>query len=194
MLNIVLAIAVAILYYLHFKDRQPAEAGVKNPAEVKGKANVYVNVDSLLTKYEFFKDTQKVLESKKFQLENELATKGRNLQNKAAFFQQKAPTMTMEQGRATEAALQKEQQEIIQYRERAAQGLGLEEQKKNEELYNKIYEYLKKYNAQNKYEFVLGYTKGGGILFADTDNDVTRKVLDGLNQEYKDKQAAPAKK
>ena len=193
-LNIILAIAVAILYYLHFKDRQPAEAGVKNPAEVKGKANVYVNVDSLLTKYEFFKDTQKVLESKKFQLENELATKGRNLQNKAAFFQQKAPTMTMEQGRATEAALQKEQQEIIQYRERAAQGLGLEEQKKNEELYNKIYEYLKKYNAQNKYEFVLGYTKGGGILFADTDNDVTRKVLDGLNQEYKDKQAVPAKK
>lgn len=194
MLNIVLAIAVAILYYLHFKDRQPAEAAVKTSATVQGKENVYVNVDSLLTKYEFFKDTQKVLESKKFQLENELATKGRNLQNKAAFFQQKAPTMTMEQGRATEAALQKEQQEILQYRERAAQGLALEEQKKNEELYNKIYEYLKKYNTQNKYEFVLGYTKGGGILFANTDNDVTKKVLDGLNQEYKDKQAVPAKK
>ncbi len=193
-LNIVLAIAVAVLYYLHFKDRQPAEAAVKSPAEVKGKENVYVNVDSLLTKYEFFKDTQKVLESKKFQLENELATKGRNLQNKAAFFQQKAPTMTMEQGRATEAALQKEQQDILQYRERAAQGLALEEQKKNEELYNKIYEYLKKYNAQNKYEFVLGYTKGGGILFADTDNDVTKKVLDGLNKEYKEKPAATTKK
>ncbi len=193
-LNIVLAIAVAVLYYLHFKDRQPAEAAVKTPTEVKAKPNVYVNVDSLLTKYEFFKDTQKVLESKKFQLENELATKGRNLQNKAAFFQQKAPTMTMEQGRATEAALQKEQQEIVQYRDRAAQGLAMEEQKKNEELYNKIYEYLKKYNAQNKYEFVLGYTKGGGILFADTNNDVTKKVLDGLNQEYKDKQATPAKK
>lgn len=193
-LNIALAIAVAILYYLHFKDRKPAESAVKIPATVQGKENVYVNVDSLLTKYEFFKDTQKVLESKKFQLENELATKGRNLQNKAAFFQQKAPTMTMEQGRATEAALQKEQQEILQYRERAAQGLALEEQKKNEELYNKIYEYLKKYNTQNKYEFVLGYTKGGGILFANTDNDVTKKVLDGLNQEYKEKQAVPAKK
>jgi outer membrane protein len=193
-LNIVLAIAVAILYYLHFKDRQPAETAVKTPATVQGKENVYVNVDSLLTKYEFFKDMQKVLESKKFQLENDLATRGRNLQNKAAFFQQKAPTMTMEQGRATEAALQKEQQEIVQYRDRAAQGLALEEQKKNEELYNKIYDYLKKYNAQNNYEFVLGYTKGGGILFADTDNDVTKKVLDGLNQEYKEKQATPAKK
>lgn len=193
-LNIVLAIAVAVLYYLHFKDRQPTEAAVKAPTEVKGKEIVYVNVDSLLTKYEFFKDTQKVLESKRFQLENDLATRGRNLQNKAAFFQQRAATMTMEQGRATEASLQKEQQDLLQYRERAAQGLAVEEQKKNEELYNRIYEYLKKYNAQNKYEFVLGYTKGGGILFANNSNDVTRKVLDGLNQEYKEKQTPPAKK
>lgn len=193
-LNIVLAIAVAVLYYLHFKDRQPVEEVVKTPTEVKGKEIVYVNVDSLLTKYEFFKDTQKVLESKRFQLENDLATRGRNLQNKAAFFQQRAATMTMEQGRATEASLQKEQQDLLQYRERAAQNLAVEEQKKNEELYNKIYEYLKKYNAQNKYEFVLGYTKGGGILFANNGNDVTKKVLDGLNQEYKEKQAPPAKK
>lgn len=193
-LNIVLAIAVAVLYYLHFKDRQPAETANATPAVAKGKDIVYVNVDSLLTKYDFFKDTQKVLESKRFQLENDLATRGRNLQNKAAFFQQRAATMTLEQGRATEAALQKEQQDLLQYRERAAQGLAVEEQKKNEELYNKIYEHLKKYNGQNKYEFVLGYTKGGGILFADGSNDATRKVLDGLNKEYKEKQATPAKK
>ncbi|KAB7731695.1 OmpH family outer membrane protein [Rudanella paleaurantiibacter] len=192
-LNVVLAIAVAVLYYLHFKDRQPAESAVKVPEAAKGKEIVYVNVDSLLTKYDFFKDTQKVLESKRFQLENDLASRSRNLQNKAAFFQQRAATMTMEQGRATEASLQKEQQELLQYRERAAQNLAVEEQSKNEELYNKIYDYLKKYNAQNKYQFVLGYTKGGGILFADTSNDVTSKVLNGLNQEYKEKQAAPKK-
>lgn len=193
-LNAVLAIAVAVLYYLHFNDRQPNEPTVKAPVEAKGKEIVYVNVDSLLTRYDFFKDTQKVLESKRFQLENDLATKGRNLQNKAAFFQQRAATMTMEQGRATEASLQKEQQDLLQYRERAAQNLAVEEQKKNEELYNKIYDYLKKYNAQNKYEFVLGYTKGGGILFADTDNDVTQRVLAGLNKEYKDKQPSTEKK
>jgi len=112
---------------------------------------------------------------------------------KLLFFQQRAQTMTLDQARATEAALQKEQQELLQYRERAAQSLAVEEQKKNEELYNQIFEYLKKYNKENKYEFVLGYTKGGGILFADSPNDVTRKVLDGLNKEYKAKQQ-PAKK
>ena len=194
-LNVILTIAVAILYYLHFKGPQMEEAPVaKTPVEAKGRAIVYVNVDSLLTKYEFFKDTQKVLESKRFQLENELATKGKNLQNKVAFFQQKAPTMTQEQGRATEASLQKEQQDIMAYRDRAAQNLATEEQNKNKQLYDQIYDYLKKINGQNKYEFVLGYTKGGGILFADPSADRTSVILDGLNKEYQDKEKEATKK
>ncbi len=190
-LNVILTIAVAILYYLHFKDHQPDTVStVKAPIEARGKNIVYVNVDSLLTKYDYFKDTQKVLESKRFQLENDLASKGKNLQNKVAFFQQRAATMTQEQGRATEASLQKEQQDIIAFRDRAAQNLAAEEQTKNKQLYDQIFEYLKKENAQNKYEFVLGYTKGGGILFADQSNDQTSRILAGLNKEYGAKQTA----
>ncbi|GAB3765360.1 OmpH/Skp family outer membrane protein [Spirosoma pomorum] len=189
-LNVILTIAVAVLYYLHFKAHPTSEeTPIAAPVEAKGRAIVYVNVDSLLTKYDYFKDTQKVLESKRFQLENDLATKGRNLENKVAFFQQRAATMTQEQGRATEASLQKEQQEILAYRERAAQNLAVEEQNKNKELYDQIYDYLKKINAQNKYEFVLGYTKGGGILFADPAADRTSPILAGLNKEYQAKQA-----
>lgn len=194
-LNVILTIAVAVLYYLHFKDHQSETApATAIPAEAKGKSIVYVNVDSLLTKYDYFKDTQKVLESKRFQLENDLASKGRNLQNKVAFFQQRAATMTQEQGRATEASLQKEQQDILAYRERAAQNLALEEQEKNKELYEKIFDYLKKQNAQNKYEFVLGFTKGGGILFADPTNDQTSRILEGLNKEYQSNQPKQPKK
>lgn len=194
-LNVILTVAVAVLYYLHFKGPQAeTTSATKAPVEAKGKAIVYVNVDSLLTKYDFFKDTQKVLESKRFQLENDLANKGKNLQNKVAFFQQKAPTMTQEQGRATEASLQKEQQDIMAYRDRAAQNLATEEQNKNRQLYDQIYDYLKKINAQNKYEFVLGYTKGGGILFADPSADRTSVILDGLNKEYAAKETPKAKK
>ena len=193
-LNVILTIAVAVLYYLHFKGPQSETTSIAStPSDAKGKNIVYVNVDSLLNRYDFFKDTQKVLESKRFQLENDLASKGRNLQNKVAFFQQRAPTMTQEQGRATEASLQKEQQDILAYRERAAQNLAIEEQSKNKELYDEIYTYLKKINAQNKYEFVLGYTKGGGILFADPSNDQTKAILDGLNKEYQARQT-PTKK
>ncbi|MGA0556127.1 OmpH family outer membrane protein [Larkinella sp. VNQ87] len=188
-LNAVLAVAVAVLYYLHFSDKkatEPVVAGTMKAAPVR--KTVYVNVDSLLTNYDYFKDTRKVLESKRFQLDNELNNKGRSLQNEVAFFQQRAQTMTMEQGRATEAALQKKQQDLIAYRDRAVQQLAEEEQKKNEELYNLIYDYLRKMNKQNQYDFVMGYSKGGGILYADSTLDATKSIIAGLNKDYQQKQ------
>lgn len=189
LLNAVLAVAVAVLYYLHFAGKDSAEpvtTGETKSAPVR--KTVYVNVDSLLTNYEYFKDTRKVLESKRFQLDNELNTKGRSLQNEVAFFQQRAQTMTMEQGRATEAALQKKQQDLMAYRDRVVQQLAEEEQKKNEELYNQIHDYLKKVNKQNQYDFVMGYSRGGGILFADSTLDATKAIIGGLNKEYQQKQ------
>jgi outer membrane protein len=66
--------------------------------------------------------------------------------------------------------------------------------KKTEEFYGNIFEYIKSYNKENGYEFVLGYSKGGGILFADASLDVTKKIVEGLNKEYKEKETAKTKK
>lgn len=192
-INVVLAIAVAVLYYLHFKE-QKSSADVKaTPKLVEGRKLVYVNIDSLATSYEYFKDTRKVLESKQYQLENDIQTRGRSLQNEVAFFQQRAQTMTQEQGRAAQASLEKKNQDLMAYRERAAQGLAQEKAQKDDELYNQIFDYLKKVNGQNKYEMVLGYQKGGNILFADGGSDATKRIIDGLNKEYKEKQSAVKK-
>jgi outer membrane protein len=184
--NIVLSLAVAVLFFLHFSGKPSGDSGaVADGGVVAGRRTVYVQVDSLLKNYEFFKDTRKELENKNFQLENELNTKGRSLQNEVAFFQQKAQTMTPEQARSTEAQLMKKQQDLVAYRDQSAQALGQQEAKKNEELYKNIRSYIDKYNKENGYEFVLGYSLGGGILFANPSLDVTQKILDGLNKEYK---------
>jgi outer membrane protein len=71
--------------------------------------------------------------------------------------------MTPEQARSTEAQLMKKQQDLVAYRDQSAQALGQEEAKKNEELYKNIRSYIDKYNKDNGYEFVLGYSLGGGI-------------------------------
>ncbi|TLV00107.1 OmpH family outer membrane protein [Dyadobacter luticola] len=184
--NVVLSLAVAVLFFLHFSSKSSSDAGVvADGGVVAGKRTVYVQVDSLLKNYEFFKDTRKELENKNFQLENELTTKGRSLQNEVAFFQQRAQTMTPEQARSTEAQLMKKQQDLVAYRDQSAQALGQEEAKKNEELYKNIRAYIEKYNKENGFEYVLGYSLGGGILFANPSLDVTQKILDGLNKEYK---------
>lgn len=193
--NVVLSLAVAVLFFLHFSSKSSSDSGAAaDGAVVEGRRTVYVQVDSLLKNYDFFKDTRKELENKNFQLENELTTKGRSLQNEVAFFQQRAATMTPEQARSTEAQLMKKQQDLMAYRDQSAQALGQEEAKKNEELYKNIRSYIDKYNKENGYEYVLGYSLGGGILFANPSLDVTQKIVEGLNKEYKNtgKSAAAA--
>ncbi len=190
--NIVLSIAVAVLFFLHFSGNKSEAGAGSDGGVVAGRRTVYVQVDSLLTNYDFFKDTKKALENKQFQLENELNTKGRSLQNEVAFFQQKAQTMTPDQARSTEAQLMKKQQDLVAYRDQAMAGLQQEEAGKNEELYKQIRAYIEKYNKENNYEYVLGYSLGGGILFADKSLDVTQKIIEGLNKTYKETDAGKA--
>ena len=182
--NIVLTLAVAVLFFLHFSGKSETGAAVADGGVVPGRRTVYVQVDSLLKNYDFFKETKKELENKNFQLENDLNTKGKSLQNEVAFFQQKAQTMTPEQARTVEAQLMKKQQDLVAYRDQSAQALQMEEGKKNEQLYKNIRSYIEKYNKENGYEYVLGYSLGGGILFANPSLDVTQKIIDGLNKEH----------
>lgn len=150
---------------------------------------VYVNTDTLLTKYDYYKDILKASENKRFQLENDLANKARSFQNKVQFFQQRAQQghMTQEQAQTTQMQLQQEEQNLMAYRDKNAQQLAQEEGKKTEDILNKIHDYLKEFNgANNKYDMVIGYSKGGGVLYAKEDLDITKQVLDGLNKKYAD--------
>jgi outer membrane protein len=192
--NAVLTLAVVVLYFLHFSGGKSSSLTGSDSTGVNGRRIVYVQVDSLLKNYEYFEDTRKELESKRYQLENELSNRGRSLENEIQFFQQRAQTMTLDQARSTEAQLGKKQQDLIAYRDRSAQTLAQEEADKNSELYDLIYQYIEKYNKDNEYEYVLGYSKGGGILFADSSLNVTQKMIEGLNKEYQAKKPNEAKK
>jgi outer membrane protein len=194
--NAVLTLAVAFLGYQHIQHHSSGDAGSSASEAAKGKKIVYVQADTLLKNYEYYKDFQKEFESKGFQLENDLANKGRNFQNKVAFFQQRAQqgALSQDQAQAAQAQLGKEEQDIAKYRDDQLRKLEEERLKKTEEFYGNIFEYIKKYNKENGFEFVLGYSKGGGILFADANLDVTKKIVEGLNKEYKEKDAAKAKK
>jgi outer membrane protein len=155
---------------------------------------VFVNTDTLLNNYDYYKDVIKEFENKSFALENDLAKRGQSFQNEVALFQRRAQAggMTEEQARTTQAALQKKEQDIMLFRDNAAGNLQQEQAKKTEELLNKIQEYLKKYNAADKYDMVIGYSKGGGVLYAKEDLDITQTVLKGLNEDYKKLAEKPA--
>jgi outer membrane protein len=189
--NIVLTLLVG---YLLFKGAQ-GTSSTGGTSTADGRSIVYVNTDSLLTNYDYFKDTQKELQNKQYRVQTDLAQKQRQVEMEASYAQQKAAAMSQAELQATQIRLQKMQGDFVAYRDAEAGRFQQESGKKNDELINSIQAYLKKYNSTNKYQFVLGYTKGGGILFADEDLEVTKKVLEGLNKDYasnKKPQAAKA--
>ena len=160
---------------------------------------VYVNTDTLLTNYDYYKDVVTEFQSKQFALENELKRKSESFQNEVAIFQRRvqAGGMTQQQGETTQQQLQKKEQDILLYRDNAANGLAEEQAAKTDLILTKIQEYLESYNSDDKYDMVIGFSKGGGVLYAKQNLEITEKVLEGLNKEYtssKEGKAATAKK
>jgi outer membrane protein len=179
----VLTIAIAFLFY---QNSGSSSAGL-GASTADGRSIVFVNSDSLLTNYQFYKDAQKEFENKGYRLQVDLGQKEQALQGELQAIQQRASAMTQAELQAADMMLKKKGAQLQQYSQQKQAELGQEQAKKNEQLYNNIRDYISKTNKANKYEFVLGYSKvGGGILFADPSVDVTQKIIDGLNKEYAD--------
>ncbi|MFD2519405.1 OmpH family outer membrane protein [Emticicia soli] len=180
-----LSVFVLLVSVIAWGCDKSASTSTTGGKQVAGRI-VYVNTDTLLNKYDYYKDIIKASENKRFRLENDLANKARTFQNKVAFFQQRAQQghMTQEQAQTTQMQLQQEEQNLMAYRDKNAQELAQEEGKKTEDILNKIHEYLKEFNGGDKYDMVIGYSKGGGVLYAKEDLDITKQVLEGLNKKY----------
>jgi outer membrane protein len=104
------------------------------------------------------------------------------------------PGQPVKQGQTAQAQLQQEEQSIMAYRDKAAQDLAKEDGKKTEDVLNNIQAFLKEFNAGDKYDMVIGYSKGGGVLYAKEDLDITKSVLVGLNKKYtEDKKSGKVK-
>ncbi len=170
------------------QPKTSAPASTAAVADKKTEAIVFVNSDSLLTNYEYFKDVKNKMEAKSKKAQTDLTAKGNAFQREVAEYQQQAQTLSADQRAATEQRLARKQQELAAFNQNASNALANESAAENEKLYEKVAEYLKGYAKQKGYKMVLTYSKGNpNILFADESLDVTKEVVSGLNEEYKKK-------
>jgi len=187
-LNGILAVAIIYLYVLHFSSDQPTANAEESGTVASSGSGIpkiaYVNSDTLLEYYDFFQDKRAELEDKAQKLQADYETRAKGLQSEISTFQRNAGTMTMNQARAVEEDLVKKQQNLAQYQQNLSAELMQEEAKVNEELYEKVAEYLEEYGEEENFKVVLTYTKNSGVLYADDSLDITRTVVDKLNERY----------
>lgn len=149
----------------------------------------YVDMDTLQVKYEYLKTGKANLEKESVALEAELGKMTQNLQNEYVAFQKKAQAGTLSQ--ADGEAGQKKLQQMQQTLEERKQNMGAQLMKKSDaftkDLQTRLDNYLLKYNADKRFDYILQYQKGGTILFANPALDITEDVAKGMNEEDKTK-------
>ncbi len=164
-------------------DEQPA----KNSTENVGMKIAYVEVDSLMSQYNFCKDFSLVLQKKSNNARNTLNSKGQQLQAAVNNFQHKMNNngfTSREQAATVQAAIQRQQEDLQELQNRLASELDAETAKYNEALRDSLQSFLKVYNKTKKYDLIMSKA-GDNILFADKKHDITKDVINGLNKRYK---------
>lgn len=191
-LNIVLAIAVAVLYVLHFSgEKQEIVSGcapvnmVENDSvQTQTCPIAYINVDSLLRKYNFYS----VLEDK--MLSQYQAAEGEVARKEGAFMKEVEEFKKKEQsgGFLSQASyesqakdlMQKEQTLAARKQEMSAELVKLQ-QGLDKQLLDSVNTYLKVYNAEKNYQYILNSVT---FLHAEEAFNITNEIVEGLNQRY----------
>ena len=190
-LNIILLIGLVVLYFLFFSERGKNENVSMSQTVAKASkgsmAVAFVNNDSILANYELVKKLKKELQAKGDRLTAEVTAKQSALDKDAAYFQDQVQKKTISDQSAQEiySTLTQNQQKIYDLRDRYASELQKDEQDMNVALLDSVMNFLKRYNSKYKFDYILGFNKGGNILYANDTLDITNDVLKELNREYR---------
>ncbi len=191
-LNIVMLIGLVVLYILHFTSSGKSGNSIGGAIAKASKGNIsvaFVNNDSILSNYDLVKKMRADFEAKGRRLEGEVASKQQAFEKDAAYFQEQVAKKSISEQSAQEiyGELQQNQKAIYDLRDRYAAELQQSEMDMNVALIDSVMNFLKRYNDKYKFDYILGFTKGGNILFANDTLDVTGDVIKELNIAYKEK-------
>jgi outer membrane protein len=184
-LNVVLLVAVAVLYFLHFSGGKSGAVSLSGSGTIPKDIKIaYIKSDTVLKYYDYFKVNRDQLEAKTKKMETEFRNRALGLQNEIASYQRNVGSMTLSQVRSTEEDLGKKQQNLQMYEQSLQQQLMEEQTKLIRDLYERITTFLKKYGAENELQVVLKFDANSDVLFGGEALDITQDVIKGLNDTY----------
>ena len=147
---------------------------------------VYVDLDSLMSNYNLAKDINKAMMRKEEDFKMKLNDKYKALQADQADFERKYKNniyATPERAQEEYNRIVKKEQEIIQLEQQLTAEFEKEGLEKNQILRDSISQFIKEYNEQKGYDYIL--TKlGENILYANETLNITKEIVDGLNSRY----------
>ena len=184
--NILLAVAVVALYIIYFTGTGKGKYSVPETSQgSSGQLSIaYIKMDSMLYTYELAKKLNSDFTGQQETFKKEYTDKRLRFEREAAAFQEKVQRggfLTEERAKQEQERLIGVQQEIQKLDYELTQKLSEMQAKINEQIVDSISSYLKGYNAEKKYDFILN---SASMLEGSPQYNITKEVSLGLNARY----------
>jgi outer membrane protein len=190
-LNLVLLVAVGVLFYLHFSGKKGTETRVASSNQSKTATHgdcriAYFDMDSINNSFVLIKDVKAQLSREEEKINSTLTNLQKSYNDRITHYQGQSQTMSQVES-------EKANRDILQLQDRI-RSTKQEMETKYQDLYMrkmqdvkaKVEEYLKEYNKDKGYAYILAY-EPGFIFYRDSALNITADIITGLNEKYKKK-------
>ena len=183
-MNILTFIGMIVLFILFFTQKKSASPNTNPNTAGANYAIAFVNSDSIMSQYKQFGVYKIQLEEAKKRMEEEMAGKAKKFQAEVEDYQKKVQSyaISSDQAKKTESELMQKQQQLTDLKDNMSNKLMEMELDNQTILFDSIISALKTYNTDHNFDYILGYSKGSGILYANEKFDITAPIVEILNK------------
>jgi outer membrane protein len=187
-LNVVLGIAVAVLFYFQFSGSKPSVAAGSKAVAAGDFRIAYFEIDSVESQFNYYKEVSNSIQAKAQQNNNELNQLKEVFASKYQELQKNGQRMTEAEVNARQQELQQMDKTFKSKEQMMNNEMQDESMKKLQDVKKKITDYLAEYNKSKGYAFILGNNSDMlSMYYKDTAYDITADLVKGLNELYKAK-------
>lgn len=184
--------AVALTFTQCAKKGENQTGAPFDASQSKGKLPIaYVNVDTLLANYQFAKDANEELVKGQEDSRLKINSRYKQLQQDAALFESKMKNnafLSRERAEQENNRLLSQRKELEDLNQQLSSALLSKQQKFNEQIRDTINKFLKSYAPSRHYQMVLSTNAmNDNVLYAADGYDITKEVLQQLNNRYNKK-------
>jgi outer membrane protein len=198
-LNVVLLIAVGVLFYLYFNSKKSntttlgkSEQKDSPTATVYSCQIAYFEMDSVEANFELAKEWRNELEKREDKINAEMGRLQNLYQQKYFHLQQNGASMTAAQVEAAKNELGQLDQKIRETKASMDQDYKNYYVQTQQEILSKIRKFCADYNKDKRYAIIIS-NEPGLVFYKDSTLDITTDLLKGLNQMYSKKKTTKKK-
>lgn len=188
-LNIILLVAVGVLFYLHFSSSPTVKKSTVDSSSTRhidsclgAPVIAFVDLDSLNTNVDFIKTKKKELEADQNEIANEYQNAYKQMESEKNNFLKRGNAITQSEAEEFQGKLMQKQQQVETTKQLKTQKLAQRSAEIMEDMQSNLKKFLNEYNKDGKFTYILATGTGlDYVLYKDSTKNITTDVVKGLN-------------